>query len=202
MAVLVSIILIPTFLCTYQVSSFHTTSATFSRQRGTILSGAIRLYAITNEDDSDDKQSGNATPSNISSSSSTGDASNNIAVVDDGMTDRFKYKVHALMGSYDPPSGTIDDDKQMGNIIGALLQFPTEYTFSVVGKTTDSDDYTQRVTSVFRSVLGSDAQLETRIVPRGKKFTRVSVKVNVESAPIIENIYAELDALEATVMKF
>lgn len=191
------------FLCTYQVSSFHTTSATFARQRGTIISAPnIRLYAITNEDDSDDKQSGNATPSKISSSSSADDASNNIAVVDDGMTDRFKYKVHALMGSYDPPSGTIDDDKQMGNIIGALLQFPTEYTFSVVGKTTDSDDYTQRVTSVFRSVLGSDAQLETRIVPRGKKFTRVSVKVNVESAPIIENIYAELDALEATVMKF
>ena len=204
MVMLVSV-LIPTYFLCNQVSSFHTTSATFARQRGKISAPTVRLYAITNEYDSDDKQSGNATPSKISSSSSADDASNNIAVVDDGIsevTDRFKYKVHALMGTYDPPSGTLDDDKQMGNIIGALLQFPTEYTFSVVGKTTDSDDYTQRVTSVFRSVLGSDAQLETRIVPRGKKFTRVSVKVNVESAPIIENIYAELDALEATIMKF
>lgn len=111
-------------------------------------------------------------------------------------------KVHALMGHYDPPPGTTDDENQMGHITGALLQFPSDYTFSVVGKTTDSDGYANEVKSLVQSILGMDARMETRVVPRGTKFTRVSVKVNVESAAIISSIYEELDSMELTVMKF
>lgn len=125
------------------------------------------------------------------------------------LTDRFKYKVHALMGSFDPAPGTVDDENQTGNILGAMLNFPAEYTFSVVGKTggedvpdSAGDDYADEVKSVLSSVLGSDAKVEMRVVPRGTKFTRVSAKVTVESASIISSIYEELDALEATVMKF
>jgi hypothetical protein len=39
--------------------------------------------------------------------------------IDDGgsdLTDRFKYKVHALMGTYNPQAGT-DDERQDGNIL-------------------------------------------------------------------------------------
>jgi hypothetical protein len=39
--------------------------------------------------------------------------------IDDGgsdLNDRFKYKVHALMGTYDPQTGT-DDERQDGNIL-------------------------------------------------------------------------------------
>ena len=90
--------------------------------------------------------------------------------------------------------------------------FVSEYTFSVVGKTaTDGqieneesagDSYANEVKQVLVSVLGSDAAIELRVVPRGAKFTRVTAKVTVESSSIISSIYEELDALEATVMKF
>ena len=113
-------------------------------------------------------------------------------------------KVHALMGDYDPPSGTVDDENQTGNIMGSLLQFPTEYAFSVVGRTGGDagDKYAEEVKQALVSVLGTEAQMELRSVPRGTKFTRVSVKVEVESAGMITTIYDALDALEATVMKF
>ena len=41
----------------------------------------------------------------------------------DEPTDRFKYKVHALMGDYDPIEGTADDEDQDGNIMKALITF-------------------------------------------------------------------------------
>lgn len=128
-------------------------------------------------------------------------------------------QVHALMGTYDTPVGVIDDENQTGRIIGAVLNFPTEYTFSVVGKTTTTSiatvattnteecdngggDYVNSVKLALTSILGSDAKMELRVVPRGTKFTRVSAKVIVESANIISSIYEELGALDGTVMKF
>ena len=116
------------------------------------------------------------------------------------------------MGTYDTPLGVIDDENQTGRIIGAMLNFPTEYTFSVVGKTTltasdnnnrdGSGDYANNVKLALASILGPDAKIELRVVPRGLKFTRVSAKVTVESANIISLIYTELGALDGTVMKF
>lgn len=106
------------------------------------------------------------------------------------------------MGTYDPPPGATDDENQMGFITGAFLQFPTEYTFSVIGKTNDGDAYVNDVKCLMESILGSDVRMETRVVPRGTKFTRVNVKVNVESAAMITSIYEELDSMELTVMKF
>ena len=129
--------------------------------------------------------------------------------MDDGgsdLTDRFKYKVHALMGTYDLPEGKVDDENQMGNILGAMLTFPTEYTFSVVGKNAESEDpcdnYSRKVRAVIESVLGESTNMEMRVKPRGKRFTKVSIKVTVDSAAAISTIYEELDALKATVMKF
>ena len=108
------------------------------------------------------------------------------------------------MGSYDPSPGTVDDENQMGSIIGKMLQFPTTYTFSAVGRTESiaGDVYANEVKSALSSVLGSDAKMELRVIPRGKKFTRVSAKVTVDSASVISSIYEELGAIEATVMKF
>eukprot|EP00970_Alexandrium_tamarense_P013782 scaffold3686_cov193-Alexandrium_tamarense.AAC.10 len=152
--------------------------------------------------------------SRLSESSSSEEGDEPVAMskvkIDDGgsdLTDRFKYKVHALMGTYDPPAGSTDDENQTANIIGALLEFPTEYTFTVVGKAsnevdgTAGDAYATDVKYVMTSILGN-AKMETRSVPRGKKFTRVSVKVMVESAAMIQSIYDELGAMELTVMKY
>eukprot|EP00577_Skeletonema_sp_RCC1716_P022927 CAMPEP_0113415890 /NCGR_PEP_ID=MMETSP0013_2-20120614/24819_1 /TAXON_ID=2843 ORGANISM="Skeletonema costatum, Strain 1716" /NCGR_SAMPLE_ID=MMETSP0013_2 /ASSEMBLY_ACC=CAM_ASM_000158 /LENGTH=129 /DNA_ID=CAMNT_0000302899 /DNA_START=218 /DNA_END=607 /DNA_ORIENTATION=+ /assembly_acc=CAM_ASM_000158 len=129
--------------------------------------------------------------------------------MDDGgsdLTDRFKYKVHALMGTYDLPEGKVDDENQTGNILGQLLQFPTEYTLTVVGKKAETEDpcdnYERKVRAVVESALGEAANIEMRVTPRGKRFTKVSLKVTVESAAIIAAIYEELGALDATVMKF
>jgi putative lipoic acid-binding regulatory protein len=131
-----------------------------------------------------------------------------VVTIDDGdgsdLTDRFKYKVHALMGTYDAPSGVVDDENQMGNILDKMLQFPTKYTFSVVGKTENVNhgDYANEVELALISVLGSNAQVEMMVVPRGKKFTKVTATVQVDSASVISYIYDKLEALDATVMKF
>jgi hypothetical protein len=108
------------------------------------------------------------------------------------------------MGTYDPSPGAIDDENQMGSIIGKMLEFPTVYTFTAVGRTESiaGDLYANQVKSALASVLGSDAKMELRIVPRGEKFTRISAKVTVDSASVISSIYEELGAIEATVMKF
>ncbi|KAL7451700.1 hypothetical protein ACHAWC_005641 [Mediolabrus comicus] len=132
--------------------------------------------------------------------------------MDDGgsdLTDRFKYKVHALMGTYDPEPGK-DNENQSGNILGALLQFPTQYTFSVVGRNIEDEDsssvgdiYANEVKAVIESALGeTEMEMEMRVTPRGKKFTKVSVSVSVESAAMITSIYEDLGQLESTVMKF
>ena len=107
------------------------------------------------------------------------------------------------MGTYDPVG--VDDDKQTANIVGALLQFPTSYTFTVVGKNSDDnngDEYADSIKSIVESILGTDTQIEMRVVPRGSKFTKVTITVHVESQGMITNIYDELDSLDATVMKF
>ena len=109
------------------------------------------------------------------------------------------------MGTYDPVGK--DDDKQSANIVGALLQFPTSYTFTVVGKNSEEnentgDEYANSIKSIVESILGNDAQIEMRVVPRGSKFTKVTITADVESQGMITSIYEELDSLDTTVMKF
>ncbi|KAK1747352.1 hypothetical protein QTG54_001315 [Skeletonema marinoi] len=165
-----------------------------------ISSGSRSLTRLSAEEENDTTDAAAAAETMISPASVT---------MDDGgsdLTDRFKYKVHALMGTYDLPEGKVDDENQTGNILGQLLQFPTEYTFTVVGKKAETEDpcdnYERKVRAVVESALGEAANIEMRVTPRGKRFTKVSLKVTVESAAIIAAIYEELGALDATVMKF
>jgi len=108
------------------------------------------------------------------------------------------------VGTYDPVG--VDDDQQSANIVGALLQFPTSYTFTVVGKNSEEnngDEYANSIKSKLEAILGNDTQIEMRVVPRGNKFTKVTITADVESQGMITNIYDELvDSLDATVMKF
>mmetsp|Transcript_13670 Transcript_13670/g.17379 ORF Transcript_13670/g.17379 Transcript_13670/m.17379 type:complete len:195 (-) Transcript_13670:59-643(-) len=166
-----------------------------------ISSGSRSLTRLSAEEENDTTDAAAAAAETMISPASV--------TMDDGgsdLTDRFKYKVHALMGTYDLPEGKVDDENQTGNILGQLLQFPTEYTFTVVGKKTETEDpcdnYERKVRAVVESALGEAANIEMRVTPRGKRFTKVSLKVTVESAAIIAAIYEELGALDATVMKF
>ena len=123
---------------------------------------------------------------------------------DDGMTDRFKYKVHALMGDYDPTEGMVDNEDQDGNIMKALITFPTQHVFDVVGKIqgeNDSDSYADEVRSIVFETTG-DENIQCEIIPRGKKFVKVRCEATVESTTMINTIYEELGAMESTVMKF
>ncbi len=47
-------------------------------------------------------------------------------------------QVNALLGVYDPQA-EIDNERQTGNILNAMLTFPTWYSFVVVGKTKGHD---------------------------------------------------------------
>lgn len=125
---------------------------------------------------------------------------------DDGMTDRFKYKVHALMGDYDPTEGMVDNEDQDGNIMKALITFPTQHVFDVVGKIeadndSDTTSYADKVRTIVFDTTG-DENIQCEIIPRGKKFVKVRCEATVESTTMINSIYEELGAMESTVMKF
>jgi putative lipoic acid-binding regulatory protein len=128
--------------------------------------------------------------------------------IDDGgsdLTNRFKYKVNALMGVFDPQVGE-DDERQDGNILNAMLTFPTQFTFNAVGRTSGEDslkeEYVEQVKKMVTSLSGDEDKFECQITPRGKSFTRVSIQVRVDSAAVINSIYDELGKMEMTVMKY
>jgi len=130
--------------------------------------------------------------------------------IDDGgsdLTDRFKYTINALLGTFDDPHVTEDTEAAgQGNIVAALLNFPNRFTFTVVGKTNGDDEakeaYIDQVKRIVGETSGSAHTLELRVTPRGANFVRVSVEVTVESGAIINTIYDELSNVEATVMKY
>ena len=129
--------------------------------------------------------------------------------IDDGgsdLTERFKYKMQALLGNYDPTTGEDTEADGQGNIISALTNFPARFAFTVVGRTNGDDEakgaYIEQVKSIVGETSGSAETLEMRVTPRGANFVRVSVEVTVESGAIINTIYDELSKVEATVMKY
>lgn len=132
--------------------------------------------------------------------------------IDDGgsdLTDRFKYKVQALMGNFDPADATNDTEESTGNILNAMMQFPCLYTFNVVGQLDAANDaaqdaFVQAALDTIRQGAGlrDDAPLQAAIVPRGTKFVKVSVAATVESAAMITDIYDALQAMPASVMQF
>ncbi len=161
---------------------------------------ASRLFASASSNESDANENEGIEGENVPSP--------RIKDVND-MTDRFKYKVHALMGDYDPAEGMVDDEGQDGNIMKALLTFPTQHVFDVVGKVStdggdDDDDgkvYADKVKSIVFDTTG-DEDIKCEIIPRGKKFVKVRCEAKVESTTMINNIYDELGEMESTVMKF
>jgi putative lipoic acid-binding regulatory protein len=123
------------------------------------------------------------------------------------MSQRFKYSVNALMGAFDPPSlGENNTERDDGNILNAMLLFPTKYTFTAVGRTNGDSElqeqYTQDVTNCILQATGDKDDMIRSIKPRGAKFTRVSVEVMVDSSTLVSGIYEALGNIEATVMKY
>jgi putative lipoic acid-binding regulatory protein len=115
------------------------------------------------------------------------------------LTDRFKYKVNALMGVFDPPADQ-DNERASGHILNAMLSFPTRYTFHVVGRG-DAAAFTESVRDAVQSVTGDD-QVVMQVTPRGAKFTKIAIEASVYNSNMITNVYEQLGALGQTVMRF
>lgn len=110
------------------------------------------------------------------------------------------------MGVFDPPT-ELDNERENGNILNAMLKFPVRYTFTVVGKTGEEEstreDFVNEVKMVFRSNSGdSEESVQYQVTPRGKKFTKVTIEAQVDSAAVVTTIYKELEELERSVMQF
>lgn len=119
------------------------------------------------------------------------------------------------MGNFDPSDASQDTEENAGNILSAMMNFPAEYTFHVVGKpttaTTTGDDATDAFVRAVQTRVreGSrhhddddDVPLETTVIPRGTRFVKVSVSVTVKSGETISEIYEALGALPECVMQF
>ena len=110
------------------------------------------------------------------------------------------------MGVFDPAEGQVDDERQDGNILNAMLTFPIRYSFNIVGRTGGDDNtrdqFIEQVKKIVGNTSGDEDGIELQITPRGKNFVKVTIQAMVESAAIITTIYDELEALEETVMRF
>lgn len=149
------------------------------------------------DDEFDGEEELSSTPSFETTSLRINDGGSNL-------TDRFKYKVHALMGDYDPTEGVADNEDQNGNIMKAFITFPTQHVFDVVGKAAavaNGQEYADRVKDIVFDTTGDD-DIECEVIPRGTKFVKVRCKAVVESTTMINTIYEELGKMESTVMKF
>lgn len=126
----------------------------------------------------------------------------NQSAFEDDVPDRFKYKVHALMGTFSPPA-EVDNENENGNILNAMLTFPVWYSFHVVGKTFPDreSEFVEQVKAVVGDVAGKD-DLRLSVTPRGSKFTKVTIEAEVHSAQMITAIYSGLEGLEMSVMQF
>ena len=87
----------------------------------------------------------------------------------------------------------------------AVLHFPSNFTFSAVGKTNGDDslrdEYAAEVRSVVFAVSG-DEYSTFEVLPRGTKFTKVQCVVEVKSATMINTIFEDIANLAKTVMRF
>ena len=107
----------------------------------------------------------------------------------------------------DPADSANDNERENGNILQAMLTFPLEYRFHVVGRTggdqSSQDEFVGQVKGIMTTTTGlKDDEVVCRITPRGTKYTKVTIQLQVESADVITSIYEQLEALELSVMQF
>ena len=108
------------------------------------------------------------------------------------------------MGVFDPQGD--DNERQQGNIMNAILNFPVQYSFNVVGRTSGDDAIVERFVEEVKQVViqqtGDEDGLQCKITPRSKNFTKSTIQANVQNAEMISAAYDAIEALELTVMRF
>jgi len=90
-----------------------------------------------------------------------------------------------------------------------MVKFPLEYTFHVVGKTVGDAETQERFVQEVKDAVaaatidtGEEKDTIYRITPRGSKFTKVTIQVQVHNAAMVASIYDKLEQLELSVMQF
>jgi putative lipoic acid-binding regulatory protein len=120
----------------------------------------------------------------------------------------------------DPSDPTRDNERENSNILNAILTFPLRYEFHVVGRTDHDtaiqETFVQEIQDIVRSHQQHsivqleeeedgdnyhDHVMEVWITPRGK-FTKVTIKTQMESAENIAKVYQALQNHERSVMNF
>jgi putative lipoic acid-binding regulatory protein len=109
------------------------------------------------------------------------------------------------MGNYDPIQEDMNNETTDGNILQALMKFPSRYTFNVVGKTKGDEQVTESYINHVKDIvleISGDKDLQYESIPRGKNFVKIKIETTVESAAMINMIYEKLDKHELTKMRF
>jgi len=98
---------------------------------------------------------------------------------------RFDVAVRAMRGEYDPPG--VSTEKEEGQILDTLTQFPSKYTFQASGRVGDlDDDGIAHVAGLLMEVCDCPvAETKIEIKPRGKKFVSLWVTCTVHSGEMV-----------------
>jgi putative lipoic acid-binding regulatory protein len=134
------------------------------------------------------------------------------------------------MKKKDPIDSSTDTENTSGNILNALLKFPVQYIFHVVGKTSGDvtiqslfveqvkeiivqtspippifiirDKNDNNTATTFNNTETRDSNVLLEVTERGTKYTKVSIEKEVINAEEIAHIYNLLGQLELSVMQF
>jgi len=109
------------------------------------------------------------------------------------------------MGTYDPEKSEWDNETKDGNILHAMLTFPTQYAFNIVGRTNGDESTTEMYVEDVKNMVSNtagDSDIKCSTISRGKNFTKITVEATVESAAMITSIYNQLADHELTIMRF
>lgn len=104
----------------------------------------------------------------------------------------------------DPPDINKDTERSPSNILGALMNFPTNHTFTVIGRTNgDVDEQNGFVDGVREATSSAGTHsFDLNVSQRGINFTKATITLEVSSPEMISEMNARLNAVESSVMQF
>jgi putative lipoic acid-binding regulatory protein len=86
--------------------------------------------------------------------------------------------------------------------MNAILNFPVVFTFHVVGRTAGDVELQSHLLEQVKDVMEREEAVKYEVIPRGSKFTKISIEKQVVNADEISEIYTRLSQIELTVMQF
>ena len=115
---------------------------------------------------------------------------------------RFDVAVRAMRGEYDPIG--VSTEKEEGQILDTLTQFPSDYTFQAAGKKADlTEDAIEDLKGKIGHVCGGEidpTQIEIKERGNSGKFISVWVTCTVHSAEMVQEVLRELGADQRVMM--